>query len=218
MGFLTLIVVGMVGLLVMALPAFGLGARSGGHGVHAIRAAHPTAHPPAAGVKTAPDGGLATATRFLPSPRAIFSVLAIYGALGNALVRAGHLTPRVAIFVALFPALAVERFVISPLWSWMFRYQAKPSSPLHELLMQEAKAVTAFRNGRGIVAVERDGRLVQFMARLPAGHAAMRIRVGETLRVDEVDGARECLVVGLPAAGPLDPLDEPAQEPRKDEN
>lgn len=201
----------MVGLLVMALPALGIRAHGGhGHPGHAFASTHAAAHPPHAGAGAGRDAGAASATRFLPSPRAVFSVLALYGAMGNALVHAGRLAPVLAGFVALLPALAVERFVVSPLWNLMFRFQGEPSSPLHELLMQDAKAVTVFRNGRGIVAVERDGRLVQFMARLAEDQVALRVRVGERLRVDEVDGTKECLVVRLPAAGTTSPAPERA--------
>jgi hypothetical protein len=207
--FLTFIVVGTAGLFAMALPAFGRAAHFGGsHGPHAVPApssasavsAHASgghAHGPAV---SAPGRGgwLGETLGFFLSPRAIFSMLALYGAAGNALVRAGHLAPSLAALVAVVPAVVVERLVVTPLWNLMFRYQAAPSSPLNQLLLSEAKAVTAFKNGRGIVAVERDGRSVQFMARLPSSQAMMPVRVGTKLRVDEVDGARECLLVTLP--------------------
>jgi hypothetical protein len=196
--FLTLIVVGTAGLFAMALPALGRGMHlGGGHGAHGAPISH-AAHGGATGVAASRGGWLGETVGFFLSPRAIFSLLALYGAAGNALVRAAHWAPAAAAVGAILPAVAVERLVIAPLWNLMFRYQAVPSSPLHQLLMTEAKAVTPFKNGRGIVAVERDGRLVQFMARLPEAQATLPIRVGTRLQVEEVDGARECLLVTLP--------------------
>ena len=229
MVFLTFIVVGTAGLFAMALPAFGRAAHFGaGHGAHPVAApgstsaapvhstvaSHPAgaSHGPAV-VAPGRGGWLGETLGFFLSPRAIFSMLALYGAAGNALVRAGHLAPSLAALVAIGPALAVERLVVTPLWNLMFRYQAVPSSPLNQLLLTEAKAVTPFKNGRGIVAVERDGRLVQFMARLPASQAMMPVRVGATLRVDEVDGARECLLVTLPV-GAGEATAAPGEAPR----
>ncbi len=206
MVFLTLIVVGVVGLAVMALPAFAHGAHGGSAGAgHGFSATHhvtaPGGHGSVAGAAQ-PAASLHAlhALQFLLSPRALFSLVAMYGATGNVLVRVAHMTPALAGFVAVVPALAIERLVVSPLWNLMFRYQGQPSSPLYELLLREAKAVTPFKNGRGIVAVERDGRLVQFVARLAGSHGAVRVRVGERLRIEEVDGGRECLVVSLPAS------------------
>src|SRR6185437_14870778 len=67
----------------------------------------------------AASGGLA---RFFPSPRLIFSLCALYGAFGNALERAAHLSMLEAALVAIVPAVAVERFAVTPLWNWLFRF------------------------------------------------------------------------------------------------
>ena len=137
-------------------------------------------------------------TRFIPSPRLIFSVLALYGAFGNALVRAAHLTPLVAALLAVVPAAAVERFAVTPLWNLLFRFEGRSSSPLEELVLGDATAVTAFRNGRGIVSLVRDGRLVQFSAQLIEAQAALEVRVGDRLRVEDLDAQRERLTVSVP--------------------
>jgi hypothetical protein len=184
--FFTLMVVGLAGLVVMALPALG----GHGHG-HSGFAHHGGTHPIAA------IGKLRT-LRFLPSPRLVFSLLALYGAFGNALVHAGHLRPLVAALVAVLPALLVERFAVTPLWNLAFRFQAQPSSPLGALVLGEAKAVTPFRNGRGVVAVVRDGRLVQFSAHLRVPENSARVRVGDPLLVEDVDSDHEHLTVSVP--------------------
>lgn len=216
--FLTIMVVGLVGLLVMALPAFshhGGGAHSLGHGGHAGHVAHgalqagPAAHPLSAhapGHAAATPSALAPAhsqlpaaspLRFLPSPRLVFSLLAIYGAFANALLHAAHLSTLWAAVVALPPAAAVERFVVTPVWRLLFRFQGQPSSPLEVLVLSEASAVTPFRNGRGIVALVRDGRTVQFSARLVEAQAAQPVRVGDRLRVEDVDAQHERVTVSI---------------------
>ncbi|HEX8950364.1 MAG TPA: hypothetical protein VF945_00895, partial [Polyangia bacterium] len=203
--FLTLMVIGLAGLLVMALPAFARhgtgGAHAGHHALHVKTAAtlpaHAQAHATHALVKQTNAAVAAGPTRFIPSPRLIFSVLALYGAFGNALVRAAHLPTLVAALVAVLPAAAVERFAVTPLWNLLFRFEGRPSAPLEELVLCDATAVTAFRNGRGIVSIVRDGRLVQFSARLVDAHAAMEVRVGDRLRVEDLDARRERLIVSL---------------------
>lgn len=241
--FLTLIVIGLVGLGMMALPAFGRhGGHShhhaggapgqlghGGHGGHAIGPGHATPSLPAAtggahgaaagggaahgpGVESTrlavdSDGPIQTViphaptstglTRFVPSLRATFSVLALYGAFGNVLVHAAHLPLLVAALVAAIPALAIERLAVRPLFNLVFRFEGPTSSPLETLLLTEARAVTPFRNGRGIVSVLRDGRAVQLSAQLRPDQATLPVKVGERLRVEDVDAAHERLTVSL---------------------
>jgi len=135
--------------------------------------------------------------RWLPSPRAIFSLLALYGAFGNALLRAFHLSPPLAAVGALVPALLVERLCVKPLFSLLFRFQAPPSSPLEALIFADALAVVPFRNGRGIVSVERDGRLIQLVARLRADQAQFPVAVGDTLRIEDIDAGAESATVSV---------------------
>ena len=111
------------------------------------------------------------------------------------LVHVEHLPGLVVALVAVLPALLIERFAVTPLWNLVFRFQADPSSPLSALILEEASAVTPFRNGRGLVAVVRDGRLVQFSARLAAPQSGVPVRVGDRLRIEEVDSDRERLTV-----------------------
>jgi hypothetical protein len=139
-----------------------------------------------------------TFLRFLLSPRIVFSLLALYGAFGNALEHTLHLRPMVTAFAAVLPALLVERFAVSPLWNLAFRFQGQPSSSLGALVLEEAKAVTPFRNGRGVVAVVRDGRMVQFSARLVERQSPAQVGVGDRLLVEDVDSGRERLTVSVP--------------------
>jgi hypothetical protein len=150
--------------------------------------------------------------RRLPSPRAIFSVLALYGAFGNALVDAAHLPLFVAALAAVVPTLLFERFAVTPLWNLLFRFQGQPSAPLEELILVEATAVTPFHNGRGLVSVVRDGRLVQFAARLREDEARLPVKVGERLRVEDVDARQERLTVSILRDNP--PSEAPLRAPR----
>jgi hypothetical protein len=211
--FLTLMVIGLAGLAVMALPA--LTGAAHGHGVAPHHGAHaPVGMHAPVGVRSlgllkgkaplnAGGGGTLAAMclRFLLSPRVLFSLLALYGAFGNALVHAGHLLPGPAALVAIVPTILVERFAVSPLWNLAFRFQGQPSSSMGALVLEEAKAVTPFRNGRGVVAVVRDGRLVQFSAHLVARdekQGPASVSVGDRLLVEDVDAGREHLTVSVP--------------------
>jgi hypothetical protein len=172
--FLTLMMVGLAGLLTMTLPWFGR---------HAHRAIHP-GHA---------DGAL----RFIPSPRIAFSAFALYGAFGNALLAAAHLPFGLAALVALVPTFVVERFAVMPLWNVLSRSAGEASAPLGELIFEEATAVTNFRNGRGMISVVREGRLVQFAARLREDQSHLAVKVGERLRVEHVDSKNERFIVTL---------------------
>jgi hypothetical protein len=221
-------VIGLVGLVMMAIPAFGRHGHAsttghagalghGGHGAHGAHGGHglglgrgvplrggagrglaaqAPAQPGSEMVPadaSAPSGVL----RWIPSPRAIFSVLALYGAFGNALADAAHLALLPAAILAAIPALLVERFAVTPLWNLLFRFQGRPSAPLEELILSEATAVTPFRNGRGIVSLVRDGRLVQLAARLRDDEARLPVKVGERLRVEDVDARQERVTVSI---------------------
>jgi hypothetical protein len=135
--------------------------------------------------------------RFVPSPRAVFSVLALYGAFGNAGVHAFHLAPGLSALAAALPALLVEWTLVRPLWKMLFRLQASESSPLEQLALTEAEAVVPFRNGRGIVSTVRDGRRVQLSACLRPDQQALPVRVGDRLLIEEVDAAHERVTVSI---------------------
>jgi hypothetical protein len=223
--FLVLMVIGLAGLVMMALPAFAshgathTGHPLQGHGTHHGVGIGPRGHllgpPKAGGVRgvqgateaslpvtpseatVPPDVRGAGLVRFIPSPRAVCSVLALYGAFGNALLRAGHLPFLLAALGAVLPALAVEWLVVRPVWNLVFRFQGMESSPLEELILSEARAVIPFRNGRGLVSAVKDGRVVQLSARLVDEEAAETVKVGDRLRIEDVDARRERVVVSV---------------------
>jgi hypothetical protein len=203
--FLILMVIGLVGLAMMAIPAFARHATAApqvhhlpGHGAVAPRAQLAPSEPsmssemvPAAHVD--PSG----IVRWLPTPRGVFSSLALYGAFGNALLDALHLNPLLAGLAALAPTFVVERFVVRPLWNLVFRFQGQASASLDQLLLTEAVAVVPFRNGRGMVSTTREGRCVQLSARLCDEHCMLSVKVGDRLRIEEVDARRERVTVSV---------------------
>ena len=220
-------VVGLAGLVMMALPAFGHHAAAhGGHGAHghggalgrgggrllggarsvATRgAAHvaggargtASSNSPGEAIVVPSDVRPTSLLRFIPSPRAVCSVLALYGAFGNALLRAGHTSFTVAALGAAIPALLVEWGVVRPVWNLVFRFEGKECSPLEELILSDAEAVVPFRNGRGLVSTVRDGRSVQLAARLVEADASSPVKVGDRLRVEDVDARRERVTVSI---------------------
>ena len=133
--------------------------------------------------------------QLIPSPRAVFSFMAMFGAFGYALL--ALLPLPFAIVAALVPAWAIEKFAVSRLWNYLFQFQGTPATPIESLVLCEAQALTPFRNGKGIVAMEHDGRMVQFSAHLQPAHAAMPVDVGDKLLVEEVDAAQQRVLVSI---------------------
>jgi hypothetical protein len=192
-----LLVIGLVGLGAMAVPAFGHshGALSS-HGAHGGTPHAPSARGALQHLLPA-DGARTSSWRFVPSPRAVFSVSALYGAFGNAGVHAFHLPLLVAALAAALPAVLVERVLVRPLWNLVFRLEAPACSPLEQLVLTEAEAVTPFRNGRGMISTVRDGRRVQLVATFRAGEDAQSVKVGTRLLIEDVDASHERVTVSV---------------------
>ena len=190
--FLALVVVGFVGMLLMAIPGLNHGhAGIGSHLLpHLPNAPHAAHHTP-------PAGQSSSLTRFIPSPRVIFGFMALYGAFGNAFEKAGHLPVSLSALAAIVPAFLLERYALGPFWNRLMAFQGTPCAPLETLVMTEATAVTPFRNGRGMVSVVYENRLVQMRADLRPEQMALPVRVGDTLRIEEIDGKNERVVVSL---------------------
>lgn len=216
-AFLALMIIGLLGMVLMAIPGLSHHGHGGlmthGHAGHNIgNSAHTVHSGPAitrggpsphvsGGTPAAPgaasNGSSFQLSRLIPTPRVIFSMLAAYGAFGYALVGAAKLSQSLTAWLAIVPALLLQRFALEPLWQAMLQFQGTPCAPLTEMVMSEAVAVTPFRNGKGIVQVVRDGREVQFSARLQKQQAAMPVKVGDLLVVDDVDEAKERVVVSM---------------------
>jgi len=130
------------------------------------------------------------------SPRVIFSVLVGLGATG--LVADEWLGGVLLFLVALAGGVAFEKVLVGPFWNFLFRFASRPAMTLESAVMDTATAVTGFdARGQGVVAIELDGQVVQLLATLrPEDRASgVRVRAGDALLVEEVDGARNQCVV-----------------------
>ncbi|HKI96810.1 MAG TPA: hypothetical protein VJ992_16085 [Gemmatimonadales bacterium] len=218
--FLATLGLGLGGLLLMALPGMRRHARAGHTRVHARARGHTRASARAnvrgrgAGqAKAGAHGAHAHAThapqqvarhgvadsllRFVPEPHLIFSVLALFGAFGNVLQRTLHLPFWTAALAAGGIAVTLEWLVVARLWRFALRFTGAPTSSLGSLLMDQVEAVTAFRNGKGIVRAVLDGRAVQLSAELIPEESALTVRVGDALTIQEVDPERERVRVSV---------------------
>jgi hypothetical protein len=132
------------------------------------------------------------------SPRVLFSVALGFGTAGLVLQDA---LSGPALFVAsLGLGILFERFVVSPIWNFAFRFGSNPAATLEGSVMDEATAVTAFdKNGQGLVAVEVDGQMIQILGTLQRDDRDMKVKVpaGSRLRIQDVDAARNRCTVSL---------------------
>lgn len=221
--FVVLMIAGLFGMALMAIPGLNRHGHAGiaghthigghisaphstglashaGHVGHASAAAAHLVGKAGSGQSSTDSGsallnGLNYSLFRLLQPRVLFTLMALYGAFGYGIVGSHLLTPKLAALAAILPTLLFERFAVTPLWNMLLGFQGKPCSPLADLTMHEAQAVTPFRNGKGIVQVVRDGRAVQLSARLAETQKTMPVRVGDCLRIEEVDTAQERVTV-----------------------
>jgi len=136
--FLATLGVGLGGLLLMALPGVRRHGHAGHVGAHrhaghrsaatgqAKAGAPPVAHAQSTHAPRAADGLL----RHLPEPHVIFSVLALFGALGNVLQHALGLPLWIAACVAALVAGFLEWLIVARLWRLTLRFSGEPTSPL----------------------------------------------------------------------------------------
>lgn len=134
---------------------------------------------------------------YMPEPHLIFSFLALFGAFGNVFQSALRLPAGPSALGAGAIALLLDWLVITRLWRFVFRFTGTPASPLTSLLLDQAEAVTAFHNGRGIVRAVLDGRAVQLSAELVAEQSTLSVRVGDRMTIQEVDPDREHVRVSV---------------------
>jgi len=200
--------IGAIGNIAMALTGLGrhghAHARGPGHG-------HGHGHGGAKHVHHA-HGGSARATAVswlwsLTSPRVLFSLLVGFGATG-VLLR-GILGGALAFGAALVGGLVFEQVFVGPVWNFLMRFASTPALTLESCLQDEVRAATGFdADGHGLVTAEVDGQVVQLLATLrPEDRVAgVRIRAGDLLRVEDVDGRRNrCTVsyIGPVSGAPL---------------
>ncbi len=130
------------------------------------------------------------------SPRVIFGVLVGFGAAGM-LLRPVLAAPLTAV-AAVVAGIGFEAGVLGPVWSLMFRFASAPARTLADAWMETAMATTAFdAAGDGLVQIELNGELTQVLARLRPQdrQAGVRVRMGDRVRVEEVNPDRNTCVV-----------------------
>ena len=182
--------------------AHGHGPGHHGPGHHGPGHGHPT-HGQGPG-HVGPAGAALTATLWtLGAPRIVFSVLLGLGATGM-IVRGlfGSAVGGALLFaLAVVGGLAFERLAVRPLLALLFGFASTPALTLDSTLLDEALAASGFdANGEGLVALEVDGQVVQVLGTLRPEDRALgiRVRAGDRLRVEDVDGARHrCTVAFL---------------------
>jgi hypothetical protein len=133
------------------------------------------------------------------SPRILFSVLLGFGLTG--MLARSWLGGPVLPVVAFAGGMLFEVGAIGPLWNFLLRFASRPALTLESCVTDLATAVTSFdREGQGLIAVEVDGQVVQVLGTLlPTDReAGLRVRAGDQVRIEEVDGARNRCVVSVP--------------------
>ncbi len=196
--------IGTIGLLAMALTGLGRHGHAhshvGGKLGHARGGRHHAHHGTARSMAT-------SWLWSLTSPRVLFSLLVGFGTTG-VLVRPILVVP-LAFGTALAGGLLFEQLFVGPVWNFLMRFASAPALTLESCLQDEVRAATAFdANGNGLVAAEVDGQVVQVLATLRAEDRAtgVRIRAGDALRIEDVDGRRNrCTVsyIGPKRGAPL---------------
>ena len=134
----------------------------------------------------------------LASPRVWFSVLAGGGAVG--LAAKSFLAEPFVAGMAIAGGLLFERFVVSPVWNFLLRFESRPALTLESAVMEEARAETDFdAKGQGLISLDLDGQVVQLLGTLTNDDRRLGVRVkrGSRLRIEEVDGARNRCVVSF---------------------
>jgi hypothetical protein len=217
--YIASLLLGVIGLAVMALGGFGHrghGGRGGhgsqtahsGHGAHSAHGATTAggrssanashAHTTGGNTHGARDAA-ANALWAIASPRFLFSLALGAGVVG-ALLRP-LLGGPILFAVAVAGGVAFERVIVSPLWNFAMRFASMPASMLESAVADEATAVTSFdANGQGIVSVEVDGQIVQILATLQPDDRLLggsRIRAGQRVRIEDVDAEKNCCTVSL---------------------
>lgn len=211
---------GMTGLVVMAVLGFGhhggdhahhgggdgpaghAGHGHGGHG-HAGHGGHHGGDASSTHHAEHSGGGLSHLLALL-SPRVLFSFFVGVGATG--LLADPLLAEPLVALVAIAGGFAFERFLVGPVWKFLFRFESRPAHMLESAVMEDAHAEMDFdAQGQGLVRIELDGQVVQLLGTLiPEDRAsARRIRRGDLLRVEDVDAVRNRCTVSY--AGPRPP-------------
>jgi hypothetical protein len=125
------------------------------------------------------------------SPRVMFNFLVGFGATGLIVERL--VGPVLALPIAVVGGIAFESLVVRPIFNSLFRFESSPAQTLEAALMSEGRAVTGFdAGGNGLISVELGGEIVQVLGTQLSEERAsgVRIRAGDSVRIEEVDSKR----------------------------
>jgi hypothetical protein len=175
------------------------GGSHGAHGAHVNGAG--SHHHDVADIRALQPPGIARGLTAIVSPQIIFSFLVGFGATG--LLLDGLLAGVLLLGAAAAGGIAFQRYIVAPLWRFTHRFESAPAQTLESTITDDAHAVSSFdARGQGLVAIELDGQVVQVLGTLRSEdlQAGVRVRAGDRLRIDAVDGARNrCTVSYLGA-------------------
>lgn len=168
---------------------------TGGHELHGVGGApHPHVIAPSHGrlhaLNPAAQGWRSHLWTWL-SPRVMFNFLVGLGATGLIVERL--VGPVLALPIAIVGGISFETFIVRPIFNSLFRFESQPAQTLESALMSEGKAVTGFdANGNGLISLELGGEVVQVLgSQLKKERASgVRIRAGDTVRIEEIDSTR----------------------------
>jgi hypothetical protein len=142
------------------------------------------------------------------SPRVLFNFLVGFGATGLIVERL--VGPVLALPIAVVGGVAFEALVVRPIFNSLFQFESGPAQTLESALMSEGRAVTGFdTKGNGLISLELGGEVVQVLGtQLSQERAAgVRIRVGDTVRIEEVDSKRNRCTVSRIGLGEAESTD-----------
>jgi hypothetical protein len=191
----------------------GIGATHGHAIGHAHGLAHPgvhthvTAHAQSAHTHAHAEGWKASLWSWL-SPRVLFNFLVGFGATGLVVERL--VGPVLALPIAAVGGVAFEALIVRPIFNSLFRFESSPAQTLESALMSEGRAVTGFdARGNGLISVELGGEVVQVLGtQLSAERATgVRIRAGDSVRIEEIDSARNRCTVSRIGLGEAESTD-----------
>jgi hypothetical protein len=203
--FLASMVLGLVGLLVMALLGMGHGhgphghaghgahGHAGGHGQVGTHGHNASGH--ASHVGHSHDSSLAKFLGLI-SPRTLFSLALGFGAVG--LVTQNFLPWWLGLPVAVIGALLLETLLVYPYWNWLMGFASAPADTLDSLVRAKARAVMNFdANGSGLIRLELDGQVRQVLGTLRPDQRGLSVLTGDAVRVEAVDAQGNCVVSKL---------------------
>ena len=142
------------------------------------------------------------------SPRVMFNFLVGFGATGLIVER--FVGPVLAFPIALAGGVAFEALVVRPIFNSLFRFESAPAQTLESALMSEGRAVTGFdARGNGLISLELGGEVVQVLGTQLSQEreAGVRIRAGDTVRIEEVDSMRNRCTVSRIGLGEAESTD-----------